>query len=89
MNQLNKEWYSNADGIAAFLSNANPYLKNEDLKHLLYMHLELVTKDLSSSLAKDWGARIVSIDEGVTHIIQMADTISSAVVKQFPEKFEK
>ena len=89
VNQLNKEWYRNADEIAAFLSGANPYLKNEDLKNLLYMHLKLVTNDLSASLAKDWNARIVSIDEGVTHIILMADTISTGVVKQFPDKFKK
>lgn len=31
--QLNKEWYRNADDIAAFLSGANPYLKDEDLKN--------------------------------------------------------
>ena len=89
VNQLNKEWYRNADKIAAFLSGANPYLKNEDLKNLLYKHLKLVTNDLSASLAKDWNARIVSIDEGVTHIILMADTISTGVVKQFPDKFKK
>ncbi|MEH7137021.1 glycosyltransferase, partial [Priestia megaterium] len=87
VNQLNKEWYRNADDIAAFLSQANPYLKNEDLKKLLYMHLKLVTNDLSASLEKDWEARIVAIDEGVSHIILMADTISAGVVKQFPKKF--
>ncbi|MEH7344774.1 glycosyltransferase [Bacillus sp. JJ1532] len=89
VNQLNKEWYRNADKIAAFLSGANPYLKNEDLKNLLYTHLKFVTNDLSASLAKDWNARIVSIDNGITHIILMADTISAGVVKQFPEKFKK
>lgn len=89
VNQLNKEWYRNADEIAAFLSGANPYLKNEDLKKLLYMHLKLVADDLSASLEKDWNARIVSIDEGVTHIILIADTISTGVVKQFPDKFKK
>ncbi|MCM3677151.1 glycosyltransferase [Peribacillus simplex] len=78
--QLNKEWYRNAE-IAAFLSGANPYLKNEDLKNLLYMHLKLVTNDLTASLAKDWNARIVSIDEGLTHIILMADTISGKFMK--------
>lgn len=89
VNQLNKEWYRNADDIATFLSNANPYLKNEYLKKLLYMHLKLVTKDLSTSLSKDWNGRIASIDEGISHIILMADTISMGVVKQFPEKFNK
>ncbi|MCZ0872866.1 glycosyltransferase [Peribacillus sp. AS_2] len=86
--QLNKEWYRNADEIAAFLSGANPYLKNEDLKNLLYIHLKFVTNDLTASLAKDWNARIVAIDEGVTHIILMADTITAGVIKQFPDKFK-
>jgi hypothetical protein len=86
--QLNKEWYRNADEIAAFLSGANPYLKNEDLKNLLYMHLKFVTNDITASLAKDWNARIVAIDEGVTHIILMADTITAGVIKQFPDKFK-
>ncbi|MCS0674319.1 glycosyltransferase [Cytobacillus firmus] len=88
VNQLNKEWHRNADDIAAFLSGANPNLKNEDVKKLLYTHLELVTDDLTASLVKDWDARIVSIDDGITHIIMMADAISDAVVKQFPDKFK-
>lgn len=85
--QLNEEWYRNADDIAAFLSEANPHLKNKDLKEMLYMHLELVADDLSASLEKEWDERIAAIDDGVTHIITMADAISEAVVKQFPEKF--
>ncbi|CAM3824862.1 glycosyltransferase [Mesobacillus thioparans] len=89
LDQLNKAWYKNADDIAAFLSKANPNLKNEQLKELLYKHLEMVADDLSASMKKDWGARIVSIDDGMSHIIMMADTISTAVVKQFPEKFKK
>ncbi|MGI8313854.1 glycosyltransferase [Halobacillus mangrovi] len=88
VNQLNNEWYRNADDIAAFLSGANLHLKNEDLKNLLYMHLELVTDDLVASLEKDWEARIAAIDEGITHIIVMADAISKGVVKQFPDKFK-
>ncbi|MDV2886396.1 glycosyltransferase [Alkalihalophilus pseudofirmus] len=84
---LNKEWYRNADDIASFLSEANPNLNIEDVKNLLYAHLELVANDLTASLSKDWEARIVAIDEGINHIILMSDAISKAVVKQFPEKF--
>jgi hypothetical protein len=88
VNQLNKIWHRNADEIAAFLSGANPNLQNEDVKKLLYTQLELVTDDLTASLVKDWDARIVSIDDGLSHIIMMADAISDAVVKQFPDKFK-
>lgn len=89
VNELNKEWNRNADDIAAFLNAANPGLKIQDLKELLAMHLKLVSNDLSASLAKDWNARIISIDEGVTHIIIMADAISEGIVKQFPDKFSQ
>jgi hypothetical protein len=85
--QLDKEWHRNADDLAAFLSGANPNLKMEDLKKLLYMHLKLVTNDLSASLVKDWDSRITAIDAGITHIIIMSDAISTGIVKQFPEKF--
>ncbi|USK44767.1 glycosyltransferase [Cytobacillus oceanisediminis] len=88
VNQLNKIWHRNADEIAAFLSGANPNLQNEDVKKLLYTQLELVTDDLTASLVKDWDARIVSIDDGLSQIIMMADAISDAVVKQFPDKFK-
>ncbi|WJV19427.1 glycosyltransferase [Rossellomorea marisflavi] len=87
VNKLNKEWYKNADEIAAFLSSSNPNLKNEELKELLYMHLKLVTDDVVASVQKNWSNRITSIDEGVSHIILMSDAISSGVVKQFPDKF--
>lgn len=89
LDQLNKKWYRNADDISAFLNAANPNLKIGAVKELMYVHLKMVADDLTASLAKDWDARIVSIDDGVTHIILMADTISDAVVKQFPEKFKK
>lgn len=87
VDELNREWYRNADDIAAFLSEANPNLSEEKLDEFLEKHLELVTDDLVASIEKDWDARIESIDEGVTHIIMMADAISEAVVKQFPENF--
>ncbi len=85
--QLTKEWNRNADQIADFLSKANPYLKNDELKQLLRTHLTLVTNDLVSSLEKNWDGRIASIDEGVSHIIMMSDVISKAVEKQFPDAF--
>lgn len=89
LDELSKKWYQNADEISAFLSKANPNLKLDDVKNLLYMHLKLVSDDLATSLAKDWNANILAIDEGISHIIVMSDTITKAIIKQFPEKFKK
>lgn len=85
--RYNKEWDKNADDIANFLSKANPNLPNAELKNFLEMHLELITEDVTARLAKDWDASIIALDKGIVHIIELADTLSNGVVKQFPNKF--
>ncbi len=85
--QLNKEWYQNADDIARFLSNANPYWSDKKLKDLLYMHLQFVTDEAVARINKDWKANIKSFDEGKAHILHLSDALSDGILKQFPEKF--
>ncbi|MCA1062610.1 glycosyltransferase [Rossellomorea sp. AcN35-11] len=85
--KLNKEWYRNADDIAGFLSKANPYWSEKALKDLLYMHLQFVTDEAVARINKDWKAHINSFDNGKSHIIQLSDTLSAGIAKQFPEKF--
>lgn len=87
LEKYNKEWYKNADDIAEFLSKANPNWPKEELKEMLEMHLALITEDVTARLAKDWDASTVALDKGLNHIIQLADTLSNGVVKQFPNKF--
>ncbi|MDQ0891755.1 hypothetical protein QFZ81_006843 [Paenibacillus sp. V4I9] len=52
--KYNKEWYRNADDIAAFLSKANPNWPMKTLQDLLYGHLQLLTNNVSARLKKDW-----------------------------------
>ena len=85
--QLNKEWYQNADDIARFLASANPYWSDKKLKDFLYMHLQFVTDEAVARINKDWKANIKSFDEGKAHILHLSDTLSDGIVKQFPEKF--
>lgn len=85
--KFNKEWYKNADDIAKFLSKANPNWAINDLKQLLYMHLQLLTDDLMARLKKDWNASIIAFDKGENHIIVLADTLTEGILKQFPHKF--
>lgn len=87
LEKFNKEWYKNADNIADFLSKANPNWSYADLKGLLEKHLELITEDVTARLVKDWDASNAALDKGMDHIIKLADTLSSGVVKQFPNKF--
>ncbi|MCR8847506.1 glycosyltransferase [Rossellomorea sp. SC111] len=85
--QLNKEWYQNADDIARLLASANPYWSEKKLKDLLYMHLQFVTDEAVARIHKDWKANIKSFDEGKAHILHLSDALSDGIVKQFPEKF--
>ncbi|MFJ7850393.1 glycosyltransferase [Peribacillus sp. NPDC097224] len=85
--KYNTEWYKNADDIALFLSKANPNWSNEELKELLYMHLQLLTDQVSARLKKDTDAEIVAFDKGEDHIIILADVLTKGIIKQFPKKF--
>lgn len=86
--KFNKEWYRNADDIALFLSSANPNWTNKELKDLLYQHLQLLTDDVVARLSKNWAADIATFDKAEDHIIQLADVLSTGIIKQFPDKFK-
>ncbi|MCL6602091.1 MAG: glycosyltransferase [Paenibacillus sp.] len=86
--KFNKEWYRNADDIALFLSSANPNWTNKELKDLLYQHLQLLTDDVVARLSKNWAADIATFDKAEDHIIMLADTLSTGIIKQFPDKFK-
>ena len=85
--KYNAKWYKNADDIALFLSKANPNWSNEELQELLYMHLQLLTDQVSARLKKDTEAEIIAFDKGEDHIIKLADALTKGIIKQFPNKF--
>lgn len=82
-----KDWYRNAQDIAAFLSKANPNWPYDTLQGLLNRHLDLMAADLNARLAEDWQSGITASDQGKDHLIKLADVLADGIVKQFPEKF--
>lgn len=88
LDKYNKLWYQNADDIAKFLSDANPYLSYKELKSMLDQHLQFVTDQVVARLKGDWKADINAYDKGEEHMIHFADMLSDAIIKQFPEKFK-
>ncbi len=86
--KYNQLWYDNADGIADFLSAANPNYSNKVLKEMLHKHLEYVTTQAVTRLNKDWAADIKAFDEGEEHMINFADVLIDGIIKQFPEQFQ-
>jgi hypothetical protein len=88
VDQLNKEWYRNADQIVAFLTAANPNWSKKELTDMLYTHLKLATDEVLARLEKDWDKDIRSADRNETHLIHMGDILTEGIVKQFPDKFK-
>jgi len=84
-----KKWTANGKEIAAFLSGANPNWPKKTLEEMLQKHLDLTTGEVVGRLNKDWAADIKAYDDGHTHMLMFADTLTDGIAKQFPAKFKK
>ena len=84
-----KEWYENADQIATFLSNANPYWSKEALKNMLDNHLALTKTEAVARLTGNYTADIATYDKVSQEANMMSDALVDGIVKQFPNKFSK
>ncbi|HET7579904.1 MAG TPA: LysM domain-containing protein [Bacillales bacterium] len=84
-----KKWYANAEDIARFLSSINPYLTEEGVRKMFFTHLDLTAKEAVSMINKDYKTDVAVFDEIEKEALEMADAISSAIVKQFPDLFKE
>jgi hypothetical protein len=81
-------WRANADDIAGVLNSVNPrYWKLAAMKAEMRKHLDLTTQEAVARLQGDWAADVVAYDRIHAHILHMADTLSTGVIKQFPKRF--
>lgn len=87
LNRANQKWEANADKIADFLAKANPNLPRNEVRQMLGEHLSLTTMETNAILNKRFDEDISNFDNIHNQILEMADTLSDGIVKQFPEKF--
>jgi hypothetical protein len=88
LSSAQQRWSANADDIARFLTHANP--RNWPLsmtRTMMRKHLKLTTDEAVARLQGNWSADIAAYDAVHREILQMADMLSSGIVKQFPQKF--
>lgn len=82
-----EKWYANADEIAEFLHSVNPFLLEEDVRAMFYEHLDLTKQEAVTMLNKDFKKDIEIYDEIEKQAREMADMISDAMIKLYPEQF--
>ncbi len=84
-----KRWYQNGKEIAKFLNEINPFISRDEFQKMFFEHLALTTQEAVLILQQDFKSSIAVFDKIESEALQMADTISIGIVKQFPKKFRK
>lgn len=78
---------SNAKAIAAFLAKANPNLPESTLVTMLAAHGGHHVSQVDQLAAHDYAGEANTWAMMRTHILALADALTAALVKQFPDKF--
>jgi LysM repeat protein len=84
-----QKWYANADEIAVFLSSINRFLPEEEVREMFYRHLDLTKQEAIFMINMEYQKDIVVYDEIEEQAREMADTISEAMVKLYPNMFRQ
>jgi len=85
--ELNRQWYINADKMANAFSSINPYYRQQDMRDMLYRHLELTTQEVAMRLAGKYPDDIKAFDAVEEEALSMADQFSYGIIMQFPQMF--
>ena len=78
---------SNAEEIAVFLSEANPYLPKDDFHSLLLAHGGHHIQQIQELTARNFVAEAKTWENMKIHVYQIADATADALTKQFPKQF--
>lgn len=83
VNNLNVSWYKNADEIASALSSINPYYNKEELRQMLYTHLDLTKEEVTNRINHNYKKEIEVFDEVEKEALMMADYFTEGIYRQF------
>jgi LysM repeat protein len=86
-NSYDAAWYKNANDMAAAFASINPYYNEAQLREMLYNHLNLVKKEVSDRLARNYAADVADFDNIEHQALMMADYFTNGIINQFPNKF--
>jgi hypothetical protein len=76
-----------AGDLAAFLSSALSTLPKPTVQELVKGHIVGLEGVIDAQGAKDWPKAYAGLHEGMSHMTEIADPVSAAIVAAYPEKF--
>jgi hypothetical protein len=77
-----KKWYKNADEIAIFLSQLNPYWPMREFQRLFYNHLKMTEDEAVYRLNNKYNLDVAIFDSIVAQALKMADFMSYGIIEQ-------
>lgn len=82
-----RRWYANGAEISKFLSKINPFISEKEFREMFFEHLALTIQEAVFILQKNFKASIAVFDKIEAEALEMADTITVAIIRQFPRRF--
>ena len=81
-------FYRNGNRVAHFLHAANPrHWGLRAMKKMMRVHLDQVVELAVDQLQGRYGAAVRLYDRYIHHILDMADMLSTGIMRQFPARF--
>lgn len=82
---IDEKWHKNADDIARFMNNINPYFNEIEVRNMFYNHLALTKDEAVAILTGKYEEAIKLFDEIATQALMMADMFLEGLAKQFSD----
>ena len=83
-------WYANGQQIADFLAAANPRFWPQDtMRDAMQTHLDQTLQEAVDRLQGNHVAEIQDYDHAHLHILEMADLLSSGIIRKFRDQFDE
>jgi hypothetical protein len=81
-------WYANGNQIADFLHAANPHAWGKTtMRAMMKTHLDQTLAEAQHRLQGNFAGDVRDYDAVHRHILEMADTLSTGIMRQFPKRF--
>lgn len=81
--RLERQWYQNAEKIAALLAGLNTEYTYEDILQELSKHMDMTRRQMTAALGGDHDEEVRIFDENENHVMDLADYLTSGLIKQF------